>query len=265
MDNNASLHHRIFQALLAACVLPCVVLPRQVCADVPQTVSSIDSSAIQRIIVSEYSATSQRFRERVRDAVASVPAPIWKSLHRAGWRLQAVQFVVDADPSLKRMRPRGWPKNMTWENTDAAHLPRSRRLIIAEKLRSTTGEVLPSRRVEGNLRHEVGHAFDMLLGQSERFRSSSISFLAAYQRDWDRLPAQRRRMLAYYSQAKAAGPQEAFAEAFAIHLGGGSDPNLGPQFTTAFPSVMDFVVATIKNYRPGPSTDRQLLRKRIRR
>lgn len=178
----------------------------------------------------------------------SVPQNVWTGLHRAGWRVHTVAFVLDAAPSLKGSQPRGWPQQLTWDNTDAVHLPKFRKVVVAEKLRTRTGEVFPSLRVEGNLRHEVGHAFDMLSEGSSGFRSSSAQFLKAFRQDWSAVQSDDRTALTYYSQSHKAGPQETFAEAFAIHLGGGSDPKNRKRFLGAFPSVLEYVRSAVDDY-----------------
>ena len=227
----------------------------------------IQSVELQQVVSSvESSHTSEPFNDRVSRAAASIPENVWAGLLSAGWRLSVAEFVVDAEPTLKHKRPRGWPRAMTWENTDAVHLPNTRHLIIAEKLRTVAGKVVFSRRVEGNLRHEVGHAFDMLTGRKHSFLSSSSAFLVEYRRDWYRLSKIRRANLAYYSQSKnVAGPQEAFAEAFAIHLGGGSDLDQRQKFVDSFPSVMKFVRMTVESYRSGGHNDSMRRRLRFRR
>jgi hypothetical protein len=144
---------------------------------------------------------------------------------------------------------------LSWENTDAVHLPKTKQLIIAEKLRNRRGKPWSSPRVEGNLRHETGHAFDMLVGGQSTFQSSSAAFARAYRADLERARSgQFRRQLAYFTQATSAGPQEAFAEAFAIQYGGGSDPQNEQDFLTAFPRVVRFVRTVVENYAPDPSS-----------
>ena len=103
----------------------------------------------------------------------------------------------------------------------------------------------------GALRHEVGHAFDMAALGTTEFLSSTPEFIAAYDRDWGDLDSSRRDSLAYYAQSKTAGRQEAFAEAFAASLGGGSEYIKHKTFTDAFPAVMSFVESAIRDYEPS--------------
>jgi hypothetical protein len=182
---------------------------------------------------------SSTFREQLSAAVTTVPAPVWRSLQRGGYRFVAARLVTDAVPRLRQEHPRGWPSDQTWENTDAVHVTQWRTLVVSELRRNKKGELVPAVRVERVVRHEVGHAFDALLGGGRYdYYSSSPEFIRLYDADWRRLDAAGRERLAYYVQAgTGAGRQETFAESFAEHLGGGSSPERAEQFLAAFPSV----------------------------
>jgi hypothetical protein len=177
------------------------------------------------------------FRRRIEDATATLPEGVWRSLWQAGWRVQMAEFVTDAAPSLVGEQPRGWPSGLTWENTDAVNLPHRRLVVVAEKRRNRHGEVVPADRIEGVFRHELGHAYDRAAGGSLRFQSAHPEFAAAYESDLRSISRNDRGLLKYYLQGDAAGRQEAYAEAFAILLGGGSDPIKRDAFLRAFPRV----------------------------
>jgi hypothetical protein len=188
---------------------------------------------------------SEVFRRRIEDATTTLPEGVWRSLWQAGWRVQLAEFVTDAAPALTGERPRGWPSGLTWENTDAVNLPSRRLVVVAEKRRNRQGEVVPAERIEGVFRHELGHAYDRAAGGKLRFRSAHPEFMAAYASDQRSLAHAERSPLAYYLQGDAAGRQEAFAEAFAIVLGGGSDPLKRDAFIRAFPRVMAHLESTL--------------------
>ncbi|HRX78893.1 MAG TPA: hypothetical protein P5307_07510 [Pirellulaceae bacterium] len=192
--------------------------------------------------ISLVSATSvsDSFQRETQKATKSVPPQVWKTLDDAGWRVQLAEFVVDAAPSLRGVRPAGWPRHLTWDNSDAIHLPTSKLLVVAEKRRNRSGDVVASTRVAGVLRHEIGHAFDMASGGSGRLLSTAPSFIQAYQQDVSRIAAGNRTAFAYYLQDGRNGLQETFAEAFAVALGGGSS-NIEPaEFESSFPRVMAY-------------------------
>jgi hypothetical protein len=183
------------------------------------------------------SPVSDDFRRRIEDASATIPENVWQTLWEAGWRVQMAEFVLDAAPMLTGERPRGWPTGLTWEHTDAVNMPRRRMVVVAEKRRNLQGEIVPASRIEGVLRHEVGHAFDRIIGGRYGFDSSHPKFVAAYHRDLKTIAEGDRDVLGYYLQGDAAGRQEAYAEAFAVVLGGGSDPAKHEAFLRAFPRV----------------------------
>jgi hypothetical protein len=166
--------------------------------------------------------------------------------------VKLAQFVTDAAPSLRGAQPRGWPQGSTWENTDAVHLPKLRTMVFAEKRRDSQGRIVESTRIEGVMRHEIGHAFDQACGAGAMLRSSSQAFLAAHIADVRRIPAYDRGQLEYYLQRGAAGRQETFAEAFAVLLGGGSDDPHRELFARSFPRVFEHVRSAIDEFESPP-------------
>jgi len=192
---------------------------------------------------------SADFRSQYEQAAATIPQPIWKSLHAAGWRVRLAHVVSDAAPELRNVRPRGWPAGRSWDSVEAVHLPRARTLIIAEMLHTADGDWKMNARVAGVLRHEVGHAFDMLVGSEQQFLSAGNDFRDAYAHDIEGMNRTTRAALQYFLQNGAAGRQEAFAEAFAIELGGGSDNRHSEEFRRAFPQVMRIGQEAIEKFK----------------
>ncbi|HUG68338.1 MAG TPA: hypothetical protein VMM76_11335 [Pirellulaceae bacterium] len=205
------------------------------------------------VAISLVSATSvsDHFQRETENATKSVPPRVWKTLEDAGWRVQLAEFVVDAAPSLRGVRPNGWPRHLTWDNSDAIHLPTAKLLVVAEKRRDRNGEIVASSRVAGVLRHEIGHAFDMAASRRGQSLSASPQFMEAYRHDMSRIPHADRDLLAYYLQTGQSGSQETFAEAFAVALGGGSSDMEPAVFEASFPRVMAFARASIAG--PAPT------------
>ena len=196
------------------------------------------------------SKLGHRFLQEADAARSSIPERVWRGIRQAGWRIRLSEFVVDAAPHLRNVRPRGWPTDFTWKHTDSVLLPSARLLVLAEKRLRRTGEVVCSDRVAGVFRHELGHAFDMVAGRPYRFRSSGPDFVEAYAHDVVRLSTDEREPLLYYLQSRPAGWQETFAEAFAVTLGGGSDVTKRQPFEQAFPSVLERVQRDIDEFVP---------------
>jgi hypothetical protein len=180
------------------------------------------------------------FAREVSTAWTALPANFRNDLAKSGWQVQLAEFVVDAAPNLAEQAPRGWPSGMSWRQSDAVHLPGERRLIVAEKRVTAAGNVVHASRTQGVLRHELGHAFDVARGNRHRYLSASPAFVAAYQQDIAQIPSEAKGQLTYYLQPGSAGRQEAFAEALAVHLGGGSDEANAALFAQSFPRVLKF-------------------------
>ncbi|MDA1052805.1 MAG: hypothetical protein O3C40_20315 [Planctomycetota bacterium] len=228
-----------------------------------------DFSTVTISLVSA-SSVSDRFQREMETATRSVPPQVWNTLDEAGWRIQLAEFVVDAAPSLRGVRPNGWPRHLTWDNSDAIHLPAAKLLVLAEKRRDRAGEIVASSRVAGVLRHEIGHAFDMAAGRRSQNLSASQHFLHAYQQDVSRIALADRNALAYYLQDSRNGLQETFAEAFAVALGGGSSDIQAVAFETHFPRVMAYArksisepVASSVVTAPSPVETRTTVRRRL--
>jgi hypothetical protein len=200
---------------------------------------SVSRSLARR--VERVSPVSESFAQEMEFAAETIPEEIWRRVSEAGWRVCLAEQVVDVVPGLRGTAPRGWPDGTVWDNTDAVHLPATKQLVIAEKRRNQQGLLVACTRVAGVLRHELGHAFDMISGDGQQFRSATAVFLAAYHADLARMSAEQRQELAYYLQQQEAGRQEAFAEAFGIVFGGGSDIARQELFETCFVDTIQFV------------------------
>jgi hypothetical protein len=153
---------------------------------------------------------------------------VQSTLDACGVRVEVVRRVIDARPHLAGVRPRGWPAGLSYENADACYDGGA--VIVAEVHADYgTGQEVPSSRVAGVTRHELGHAVDEVYGNF----SHDAVFRAAYDADVADILANNTPVDPYYLQAGDAGPEETFAEAFAQTYGGGIDP-ITPNFLGAF-------------------------------
>jgi len=188
---------------------------------------------------------SDDFRQEVKLASRSIPDGVWRKVERSGWKVTIAEFVVDAAPSLKNQQPRGWPSSATWKHSDAVHLADAKLLILAEKRLNASGRIVSCNRVPGVLRHEFGHAFDFAQPGLYGSHSATPEYITAYHQDVAAMDPIQRRPLGYFLQEHRAGRQEAFAEAFAILLGGGTDIGPSERFATAFPRVLKHVKSVL--------------------
>jgi hypothetical protein len=124
------------------------------------------------------------------------------------------------------------------------HLPQRKTILVAQWRRSSQGQRVVTNRLPGALWHELGHAWDMYARTESAskpsvllFSSQHPEFLKAYRADVAGWNSETRKLLAYYLQEGPAGPQEVFAEWFALLLGEGSDRNATFLFQTQFPRV----------------------------
>ncbi len=161
-------------------------------------------------------AQSEEFKEECRSAFRTeIPASIRAEMNAAGWRIQMVEFVTDADPRLIGQAPRGYPAGYGWAQADAACFTSRKLLVFAEKRRNLEGEEVKHDRISYLICHECGHSWDTLRGGS-----SHPGFLRAYNSDIANIDEPSRKALHYFTQPNNTGKRETFAEAFAVALGG---------------------------------------------
>ncbi|MGV3622133.1 MAG: anthrax toxin lethal factor-related metalloendopeptidase, partial [Archangium sp.] len=186
-----------------------------------------------RITVGRGANTNEADIAAVRTEVAKLPLDQLRDLQRAGIKVVACRdSVVDAEPSLNGVRPRGWAPGRTWNDVPGAYMPSSKEVVVATRAGGPTGrEVPPLGHNHGSVSlvaHEVGHAVDA----ARRYPSKNDdAFQAAYQRDLS-----GGQLLPYYTQAGEAGASEAYAESLAIFLSG--DPN--GDGARRFPALMNY-------------------------
>jgi hypothetical protein len=162
------------------------------------------------------------------NALRLIPARVQSALDARGVRVEVARRVVDVRPHLAGVRPRGWPAGLSYENADACY---DRGVVVVAEVHAdyTTGQEVPSGRVAGVTRHEVGHAADEVYGNFSR----DPAFRAAYNADVAAIRANNTPVDPYFLQGGDAGPEETFAEGFAQMYGGGID-SMTPNFPGAF-------------------------------
>lgn len=206
------------------------------------------------------------FRAKVRKAYNGFPPEIRQLLDDQGVRVVAARKLSDAFPELQNVRPRGWTEGSTWDNADGVFNNKDRAAVVAKKFRafdiSPEGQVASSSfkasdRVEGVLRHEVGHAVDDSLGRY----SMTPEFRQAYAKDIANLPEtvtingqqlETKKLFQYFLQPETpgAGESEAFAEIFAAKNGGGGSAHLTlDAFHQAFPETTKAIESRLDSLR----------------
>ncbi len=204
----------------------------------------------------EPGVVSPQIQRRIYQAASSLPPEVLRVLR--GTEVVVSDRVSNVLPHLRGVCPRGWSTGSTWDDaTGMFYTDRFGRpsVIMAEK--SGENGIGGSYRVEGVVRHEVGHAFDRNYGirmygnvlskmknVCVQAFSDSPDFVRAYNNDLmsiSRLPHRQQNNLAYFLQPGSAGRQESFAEIFAIINGGGAAPDLHSQMVESFPATIQTV------------------------
>ena len=174
-----------------------------------------------KLKVIDTGTASAGFRAKVDAVLDALPDTVVAKLNEANVIVATGSRVTEVFPDLKGVHPRGWPSGTTWDSADGLFRHGTDRhfVNVSETYRPVgSRQFAPSPRVEGVLRHELGHAVDRAFG----FVSRTPEFDAAYRADRRAIPADARRALGYYLQKGAAGPSEAFAEVFGELHGGGA-------------------------------------------
>ena len=186
----------------------------------------------------EVGTFSQKFKDECKTAYEKVPLGVREKIAKRGGRVTISDTLINARPDLKGELPRGYPAGATWDCAEG--MAQTGSVWVSEKFISLwdlKGGYRESRRVEGVMLHETGHAFDYAGGRKVKdFNtgghnlvplSASKAFKSAYTKDIKDLT--RRGLIGqidnyYHKQSTAAaGRSETFAEVFAWLVNVGCD------------------------------------------
>lgn len=216
----------------------CVVLYNTAEEEAPQGFEP--EPALQLEARSEISAD---FRSELNEAISKMPDPVRKTLARAGVSIKTGHKIIDVQPDLAGIQPRGWPEGTTWDNADGVFFRAKNEVSVAEYYKPFWSQLYArTDRGAGTLLHESGHAFDAALGGA----SKQPSFVRMYSNDVANLSLDDIKLVPYYTQSGNAGPEEAFAEIFAQNLVGGPG-GAGRDIRRYFPNVTKYVAEAIKS------------------
>lgn len=176
---------------------------------------------------------SPEFQERMLREIQNIPESDRRRLAERGVSVAIVGTVPDLDPALARERPRNWPSNRTYADSDGVFISNHESLgnviVVAERTRSG-----PSNRAEGVLRHETGHAMNFVFAEY----SNHPDFQRAYDEDLRNMtPAQRRQMDYWMRRPGGAGRDETFADLYAALRGGTPNSQDSQMLLSRFPRV----------------------------
>lgn len=187
---------------------------------------------------------SDEFRTQCEAVLNAIPARIKDKIAASEYDVVLCDRIVTYRPDLADAQPRGWPKGKTWKNVDG--LCNSKSAAVAETV-LLNDKWVKSQRASSVLAHEFGHAYDRA-GTDGRL-SGSEDFRTAYHADASGIASTDRRHIEYFLQAGDAGPQEAFAEMFALATGQISG-NYAKILEGAFPTVLEYINALLRDTIP---------------
>ena len=221
--------------------------------NVEEHVYGSDGSFVRRSnkeFLVQSSPVTPKFRSEVEQALLQLPLEIRRAAQKGGVRVILSDNVTEVLPDLSHLTPRGWNSGQTWSGATGLYSPGGRMALIAEKLKNS--KYRPSNRVPGVLRHEFGHALDDALNQF----SKSPAFREAYDKDVALIRSNMSRYspksLEYFLQQGDAGREEAMAELFGIHYGGGAANWVERQMRTAFPNTLELISQKLRQIESNP-------------
>lgn len=231
---------------------------------VDEEITTIDFLSEPRLKITMAEPTKE-FASTIKQGFQDLGANTRKALEKGGTSYHFGKTMKTGVPNLWG-NPRGWG-GADWDMVGGAHHPEARQVVMPQKVlrRSSIANVggkyvtRSPTKVQGTLFHETGHALDTVLGTAKRDVSASPAFRKVYKAGFERAhgaqfpspdigeskQTDRAWEMSYFTQSGAAGPQEAFAEAFAIIRNKRIDRK--KHFEEFFPEVLEFVEQKLRD------------------
>ncbi|MBX9671488.1 MAG: hypothetical protein K2X93_28125 [Candidatus Obscuribacterales bacterium] len=181
------------------------------------------------------------FLKKLDEKVKELPPNLISSLERNGYKIIAATNIPEAIPALADLTPRGWPKDLSFFESDGTHDSVSKRIIAPMRM-GREGSAEPVTR-DNVVLHQVGHALDHAHG----FLSSKPEFVEAYNKDMAAIFDKRHPIYKYFSQKEEnAGRQEVFASMFGVALGKPENETDMDYLQRHFPNSLEVVKKQMK-------------------
>ncbi len=187
---------------------------------------------------------SKEFSNKVQKQIDSLTPETRAALESSGVEIITTDKLTSVRPDLKGKEPYN-QSGSTYENLDAFYLPNSKSIVIAESRENRAGKTVPNDRVEGVVKHEVGHALDESLGNF----SQSPAFVEAHKKDTENLKTSDKSLFSYLVGSKDGdGKKEAFADVWGALNGASSNPQESKRILEKFPNVANLIKEQLPQY-----------------
>jgi hypothetical protein len=157
----------------------------------------------------------ESFVDKIKTTLKEFPLGVLWLLSSKGCKIKIAPTIIDADMRLQHSHPGGYETDSDFKQVPAMFDMHD--VIIAEYVYDGQGNLKMITDCAGNLRHEMGHAFDVHDGDI----SDKDPFKHSYWNNWG-MPLDQRPKFAYYLRGGRAGPAETLAELFCVKYGGRS-------------------------------------------
>jgi hypothetical protein len=218
---------------------------RAAVGDVPTAKSGQDRPDVSKLL--ETKNVTEPFKKEVEKTVADMPKEVRQLLEQNGFKIVAANTVREALGNQADTRPRGWKATDTWDNSDGFGPTKERKSIVVAEQRKYENKWVRNDRAPGVLRHETGHALDMIFGKDGDLFSESNEFKAAFERDTKNINAKDREALRYQLQTGKAGQHETAADMFAMIMGGPANERDRAALERSFPEVKKLLASKLQS------------------
>lgn len=159
------------------------------------------------------SRVSKTFYGVVKEGLREIPMKLWRPLMKSGCKVMVAREVIDVFPENSKQQPRGYRKGATYREVPALYMTGRNIIIVGEYYRDESGKLIHHDDPAESVCHEIGHAYDFLLGDISHTRA----FRDAYVKDCAVMAPDTKKEFGYELQTKDhAGEEETFARLVGI-------------------------------------------------
>lgn len=201
------------------------------------------ADAIDRELVKVHRRTqnTDTINNEVLAALQTIPPRIKRELKDFGCVVLICPTVNEAKPDSVHDKPRGYKHGGGQDNVPGMYSPSTKTLYIAERASWQNSPPQINSWVRETVLHELGHAYDFC----KHNLSSGPAFTEAYAQDTRGMTNSQRNEFDYFVQEGKAGPEELFAELFALCQTDETQKRKVDSFAKAFPHCHTFMENTL--------------------